>query len=165
MSEETPQWVGTFNDSLNELYENVASFGESATSVDEACKILVDVYEMKKNMSLIYDTLSHAVGQLFSDGEIVSVNDFTVEKKYSKSRTAWKHKELASLVSNKIRQMSIDIETGEILISTEEMIQGLLEYMQPSYWKVGQLNQIGIDVDDYCNSSETKESIIIKKVK
>ncbi len=165
MIETIPEWVGEFNDHLNDLYENVAQLSNSDISAEHACAVLAEIYEIKKNTSLIYDSMSKIVLDLLDGNETIAINDVVVEKKYSKSRSGWQHKELATLVSNRIRQMSIDLETGEVLLSTEEMIEKLLEYVQPSYWRTTQLSQIGIDVDDYCNSSETKESIIIRKAK
>jgi hypothetical protein len=165
MVETLPKWIEEFNTHLNNLYENVVQLSNSDLNTEYMCAVLAEIYEIKKNTGLIYDSMAKIVLDLLDGNETVAINDVVIEKKYSKSRSGWQHKELATLVSNRIRQMSIDLETGEILLSTEEMIEKLLEYVQPSYWRTTQLSQIGIDVDDYCNSSETKESIIIRKAK
>jgi hypothetical protein len=165
MQDELPDWLPAFNSHLNDLYENVATLSNSDIDTKYACLVLAEMHEIKKNMSLIYDSMVKIVSDLLDGNEIISVSDVVIEKKYSKSRSGWQHKELATVVSNRIRQMSIDLETGEVLLSTEEMIEKLLEYVQPSYWRTTQLSQIGIDVDDYCNSSESKESIIVRKAK
>jgi hypothetical protein len=57
------------------------------------------------------------------------------------------------------------MDTGEVLASPLEMMQKMLDYAAPSYWRVGELNKIGISADDYCQKSEGKISVVISKEK
>jgi hypothetical protein len=89
----------------------------------------------------------------------------TIEKKWDKNRKAWKHKDLADVVSEKIESLAIDMDTGERVLSTKEMITALLDYVQPSYWRVTALSNIGVNADDYCQSGEAEPSISLRKGK
>jgi hypothetical protein len=61
--------------------------------------------------------------------------------------------------------MSVDMDTGEILSTPEEMITKVLDFLQPSYWRIKELQKIGIDADNYCEVKEAKASIIVRKAK
>jgi hypothetical protein len=41
----------------------------------------------------------------------------------------------------------------------------LLDYLQPSYWRVGELSKIGLNADNYCETGEPKVSLIVRKGK
>ena len=45
------------------------------------------------------------------------------------------------------------------------MITALLDYVQPSYWRVTALSNIGVNADDYCQSGEAEPSISLRKGK
>ena len=68
-------------------------------------------------------------------------------------------------VSRRIVDKSVDMETGEITMSSQEMIQQAMEYMGVSYWKVGNLKDLHIDADDYCEVGEPKKSLVIRRDK
>ena len=57
------------------------------------------------------------------------------------------------------------MDTGEVLYSQQEIVAKLLDFVQPSYWRVKELQKIGIDADLYCEVGETKTSIIVRKAK
>jgi hypothetical protein len=43
------------------------------------------------------------------------------------------------------------------------MAMQMLDYLAPSYWRVGKLNEIGLNADLYCEPSEPKTSVIVRK--
>jgi hypothetical protein len=55
------------------------------------------------------------------------------------------------------------MDTGEIVMSQEDMIANVLDYVQPSYWRIKELQNIGINPDHFCEVGETKTSIIVRK--
>jgi hypothetical protein len=120
---------------------------------------------IKRDMSSVYDSLSTSVGQLIpANGKNVQLkNGGVIEKKISYVRQAWQHKDLASVVAQKLVQLSVDMDTGEIIKSPEEIAMQVLDYVQPSYWRVKELSSLGIDVDNYCETGVLKTSIIVRK--
>jgi hypothetical protein len=45
------------------------------------------------------------------------------------------------------------------------MMIKMLDYAAPSYWRVGELGKIGVNPSKYCETSEGRTSIVIKKGK
>lgn len=164
MSADTPGWVNDFIAAINVLYENVQSFADTEDDVEHLCDILVELSTMKTSLSLIYDDLANAVKAKLQHGETVATtNGSTIECKMSKDRKGWQHQDLANVVANRIKATSVDIDTGEVLLSQHDMITKLLDYVQPSYWRVGKLQEIGVDADDYCTVGDSKKNLVIRK--
>lgn len=134
-------------------------------SVDqnEAAEILLALNLAKRDLAYVYDSVSAKIATLLSD-DIIELDDGAViERKIASNRTGWQHKDLGRDVANRIVQSSVDLDTGEIFLSPNEMIEKLLDYVQPSYWRAGALSKIGINPDNYCQTSEPKTSIIVRK--
>ena len=45
-------------------------------------------------------------------------------------------------------------------MSQQEMIEKMLLYVQPSYWRVKELSNIGVNADNFCEVDEPKTNII-----
>ena len=73
------------------------------------------------------------------------------------------HAELASAVAQRLSEMSIDMDTGEVKVDPEELAKSMLNYVQPSYWKVTQLEKIGVNIDNYCESGDSRMSVIVRQ--
>lgn len=131
-----------------------------------ACAILADMNMLKRDLSFAYDGWSHHVGTIMGAMESMMLEDGTeIEKKSSYDRKAWDHKALASAVSDKLVKMSVDMDTGEVLKSPREIAMDMVTYCAPSYWRVKELNKIGINPDNYCETGDLKTSIIVRKPK
>ena len=164
MPDNQPQWLENFVSAINLLYDNMKDFAESCDDVQQLCDVLVELSNMKTSIALIYDDFANVVKMKLQHGDtIVSSHGATIECKISKDRKGWQHQDLANIVADRIRATSVDIDTGEVLLSQHDMITKLLDYVQPSYWRVGKLQEIGIDADDYCTVGETKQNIVIRK--
>jgi len=87
---------------------------------------------------------------------------FSMETKTGQPRKKWDHDGLATLVAKRISDSSIDMDTGEVLKSAQQMIKELLEYAAPSYWRVGALKELGIDPDDFCDVGEPLTNLIYR---
>jgi hypothetical protein len=111
-----------------------------------------------------FDTLCQVLDPLMGEeAEIRSPGGTLIEKKWSKPRKAWRHQELASVVAHRIRNLSVDPDTGEVLLSPEEQIAELIRYAAPSYWRVKELKTLGIDADGYCEVGESTPSIVVRQ--
>lgn len=113
---------------------------------------------------MVYDSFSAKFGEMMAGESVVSLEgNAIIEKKSSYERKAWQHKDLARAVIDRLSQMSVDMDTGEIVKSPEEIAMDLLTYCAPSYWRVKELNNIGINPDMYCETGQLKTSIIVRK--
>lgn len=131
---------------------------------ETACKKLADVHSLKGDMAMIYDSATAIVSDVMRDLSEVSLpNGMRIEKKTASARKTWNHKDLANVVAKRIVESSVDLSTGEVVLSTEQMIEKMLVYVQPSYWRVKELSAIGINADRFCEVDEPKTSIIVRK--
>ena len=162
----SPEWVDKFRESIMELDQSVTDFINSAPSIEDACAALVAMNLIKSDFGFVYENMTSAVSLSMKDQTEVSLGDgSTVEKKWSSDRKGWQHKHLVSVVAQRLVESSIDMDTGEILLSQEEIVSKVLDFLQPSYWRVKELQKIGINADMYCEVGETKTSIIVRKAK
>jgi hypothetical protein len=166
MSTPRPEWLEDHKKRIHELYEHVVSYAQEELALEDACNILVDLSNMKTSMALIYDEMLKKVSDLMEEEPLIQVESgHSIEKKWSKDRRGWRHKELAEVVASRVTQMSIDMDTGERLMSHEEIARRMLDFVQPSYWRVSALEEIGVVADEYCTVGDTKASVVVRKPK
>lgn len=135
-------------------------------SVEEASAALVRLSNFKTQVAMLMDDQEKFLIEKMRETEsVVLQSGETIEKKWSKNRTGWQHKDLAQVVAGRIENLAVDMDTGERVLTTSEMITKLLDFVQPSYWRVTALTDIGVNADDYCQAGESKASISIRKAK
>jgi hypothetical protein len=166
MSDELePEWITEFRNAVLRLDTAISEFiHDEELTVEEAAYALLRLNLAKAEVSTCYDYLAGVVGKTMGEqAEIELPEGGKVEKKWSSNRTGWQHKDLASKVAKRIMDLSVDMDTGEVLASTEEMIAQLLDFVQPSYWRIKELQRINVNADDFCVTGDTKVSIIVRK--
>ena len=85
-------------------------------TVAEMGEILLQLNLAKRDVGILYDSVSHMLGKILKDKELLSLpGGAQIEKKSSYDRKGWKHSELASVVLTKLEKMSVDMDTGEVL--------------------------------------------------
>jgi hypothetical protein len=50
-------------------------------------------------------------------------------------------------------------------MSPQEVAERVLDYVQPSYWRIKKLAELGINADNYCELGEPKTSIAVRRAK
>lgn len=157
-------------------------------AIDEASKIMLDIYNdvtvsmeganldvisdlvvaldhIKKEVSELLESLKDKMAELMGEAPEYSANGFFFEKKMGSSRKAWDHKALSHVVAKRLVESSVDLDTGEILKSPTEMIEEAFAFAGVSYWRVRELQRIGVNADSFCEVNEGKPSIIIRASK
>ena len=128
------------------------------------CEVLSQVHLAKTNLTALYEKLTARTADALGDTEELVLSDGTkIEKKWSSTRRGWQHRDLANAVARRLVEKSIDMETGEVTLTPKEIAEGMIDYVQPSYWKVKKVSELGLDVDNYCEVGETKTSIIVRR--
>ena len=155
--------ISNLGHAISALQTEIDSYIDSKPDVTEACEMLLNLNQVKAELKMMYDSFAYSVGHIMGDTSNILINGGEVEKSYATKRTGWQHKELASVVAQKLTQRAVDMDTGEVMVSNQELISQLLNYVQPSYWKVGELSKLGLNADNYCTAGETKISIIVRK--
>ena len=163
---DTYRFVEDFRKRIIDLDNDVQQFISGDITLEEACIALVALNHAKVELGIVYDGLVGKVSQIMDQNPEVMLSDgSSIEKKWANDRKGWRHKDLAQDVSERLSQMAVDMDTGEVLYSQQELISMLLDYVQPSYWRVKELQKIGLNADNYCEVGETKASIIVRKAK
>ena len=157
--------VAFIRKSLMELENNFKEkFAESKP--DLACEAISDVHQIKTDISGIFDYLSKMVVKTLGDVPEVILSDGTkVEQRAGSTRKAWNHEALAKNVASRINDMAVDMNSGEIVMSPQDMIVKVLDYAAVSYWRVKELSKIGISADTFCEVTEAEPNIIIRRPK
>lgn len=160
----TPDDIRALRMEIAALDAKLAEYTKDHHSVEESADLLLELNLAKRDMGFLYDGLSTWLGSQMDGNQILSLRDMAViERKMSASRSGWKHKALARDVIDRIEQSSVDMDTGEVVMTPTEMALKVLDYVQPSYWRVGELNKIGLNPDNYCAASEPKISVIVRR--
>jgi hypothetical protein len=158
--------VNALRKAIVQIDSTFTAFTEKNPSVSETAGILLELNLAKRDLAMVYDSLSASFSRLMeieNSTEVELDGGATIEKKSSYDRKGWQHKELASAVVDRIIQYSVDMDTGENLKSSREVALELLNYCAPSYWRVKELSSIGINADTYCETGDLKTSIIVRK--
>jgi hypothetical protein len=149
-----------------ELDSELMDYADSEPDMVEACELLAELNFLKRDLATAYDSFSFAMGKIIGNEQEVNLSSgVKIEKTSSYERKGWKHKDLGSAVADKLIKMSVDMDTGEVTKSPYDIALDMLTYCAPSYWRVKELNKIGINPDNYCEVGDLKTSIIVRKAK
>lgn len=160
------EWIADFEKALLGLDSSITEFGKTTPDLEDACAALVMLNRLKTDFGIVYEELAKIVSESMGDIPEVSLGDGSkIEKRSASDRKSWMHQDLVKEVARRLNDISIDLETGERTMTSEEMIIKVLDFVQPSYWRVKALGEIGISADKFCEVGETKESIIVRKAK
>lgn len=157
--------LGRIQHSLLEIDETLSRQSDIADwSIKDMSEAYATMASLKAQLGVVMQSLESSLIERMTDKEAVSLESGAVlVKDWSKSRKSWQHKDLVSAVADRIQQMAIDMDTGERTMTTGQMIEALLEYVQPSYWRVGALSSIGLNADAFCEASDPQPKIRIEK--
>lgn len=137
-------------------------------TVQEACEMYSTLADFKNQVALAITDQENYLIDFMGRNDVDAVpleNGQSLIKEMPRNRKGWKHNELAEVVAGRIESLAFDMDTGERVMTTSQMITKLLDYVQPSYWRVTALSDIGLNVDDYCQTGDPEPKISMRKVK
>jgi hypothetical protein len=155
--------IESLKQQISDMDAKLSMYMDGGPSAEEAAEVLVALNIMKRDMSVMYDSFSGRFASLLGNGAAIeTASGATIEKKGAADRKKWNHEELASRVAERLSEMAVDMDTGEIVMTPSQMVQKLLDYAAVSYWRVGKLGELGINPDSYCEQGDYKTSIIVR---
>jgi hypothetical protein len=160
------QGIKLLRKAIVDIDATIMNYPDTGPSIEEACDALLQLNLAKRDTSLAYDSLAAYVGHLMEESQKKDMslnNGAQIERKVAYDRKGWRHQDLALDVARRLSQSSVDMDTGEVTMNPQELVVKLLDYVQPSYWRVGELGKIGINADNYCETGEPKVSLIVRK--
>lgn len=161
------QVIAVLNQALMDSDDLLREYAESNPPIEEIAESLVELHTIKNEFGYLYSTYSERVLEILqkSNVEDMDVRGAKIEVRSAADRKKWNHEELAHAVSKRLIDMSVDIDTGEVLLSPDEIANKMLDFVQPSYWRVKELAKVGINADNFCEVGDYKTNIIIRKAK
>jgi len=151
---------------VNHLERLTLLSAEDESDPERSINRLIDLNLAKATFTTAYKQYETVVAHDMERKPFVEMpGGFIVERKEGRPRKKWNHKKLGREVAHRIHDRSIDMDTGEILMSAEEMMTSMLQYAAPSYWRVTQLKKLGVDANNYCELGEGTVSVSIRKPK
>lgn len=158
--------VKAINFSLIALDKSFIELCDLEDSLTKVADSLVDIHSLKAEFSIVYDSAcSKMIDKMGTVPEVTSSSGNLVEKKSGADRKKWDHDKLAKNVASRINDMAINLETGEVQMTPQDMMAKMFDFAAVSYWRVKELGKIGISADSFCEVSEAKTSIIVRKAK
>ena len=146
---------------LIQLYDKISEDLKSG-DVDSVADSLIALDKAKREISELLEKTKECFVELSGENPEYEFGSFTLEKKSGSPRKSWDHENLAQIVSNRIIDLSINMDTGEVTKSPTEMVSEILAYCGISYWRVKELSKIGINADQYCEVGDPKTNVIIR---
>lgn len=154
------RWRVTLDAVLLEVYDAArAAAGDPERLGDLVAMLHGVLATVKDEYKDICDLLAAAMGD---SPEVVTATGFVLEKKNGVPRKTWRHTEVGRDVAHRLVEMNVDMDTGEVLLGTEDLMVAMLDYAAPSYWRVKQLSQLGLVADDYCEQGEPTTNIVVR---
>lgn len=147
---------------LLSMYDAV-SVALSSEDVEQLADAVLALDSAKREIGEMLDTAKTALLNKMGDVPECHVHGFTFERKNGSPRKSWDHHALADIVAKRLINLSTDLDTGELTKRPVEIAVDMLTYAAPSYWRVTELNKIGVNADSYCEVGEAKASLIIRK--
>ena len=156
-------------ETLEELYDAIQLASQSASglkcdSPEDAAELYNYSHMIKSSVANLNEIIQDKLIEV-SEGSSTTfvVPGGVIEVKQGSPRKAWNHRELADVVARRIYERSVDLETGQVTMSHEEMMKEILKFTGISYWRVSELNNINVDADNYCETGEPKTSVILRR--
>jgi hypothetical protein len=125
--------------------------------------VITEMHTIKKIVADAWDHVSGMLADVMGDDPEIEINGAIVEKRTGAPRKSWKHDEIADEVARRIIGSAVDMDTGEVMKSPEDMMKEMLSYGAVSYWRVKNLSKIGVVADEYCEVGEPKTSIVVRQ--
>ena len=153
--------------SLMEADKVLNEFADSNPDINEVGVTVIELHSLKSAMGDVYSTFSAKAVRLFEQAEVMDMDlgESRIEIRGAADRKQWEHPRLMAEVARRLVFESIDMETGEMMVPPEQLIVKVLEFVQPSYWRIKELSKIGINADKFCEVGEHKTNIIVRKAK
>ena len=131
-------------------------------SVEELGAIFTGLEEARAELKLACDLVQAQLLLSVTDDQEVSVGGKTLRVSYATPRKAWKHAELREVVMDRLTQLAIDPDTGEVNLTPRQAVGRILEFAHVDYWRAKQLKELDINPDRYCEQGEDKRTIRIE---
>lgn len=148
-------------DALNRLSVDAPSRLDQADDDLAALELLFDLRESRKKLAEIEASVEAIAAQRMSAPK-VEWPGFIAERKGGLDRKHWEHDRLAWACIADLTQVDgvIDDADAALVASVRDR---LLNCAAISYWRTGQVKQLGIDPNDYCETTKGRRTVQVSR--
>jgi len=162
MADRTLQHIDTVTDLLLELRLLLGTLPSSSTD-EELLEVAGALHHVKSIATQTFSEFQTIVAESIDASAPVEISTGTIEVKSGAPRKSWDHSRLAAEVGRRVADRNMNIDSGEMSLSPQGLIQQVLEFVGLSYWKVGKLKELHIDADDFCEVGESKKNLVVRR--
>ncbi len=151
---------------LYELVTDVEAEGIDGNEGDVA-QAAYDFWELVSRVKDAYSLFStDVISRIEATPEpIFTRNGGTVEIKTGEARKKWDHAAAIQDVAKRIVESAVDMETGEVKLSPQQMVERLAEFAGIQYWRVKAMKDIGLSANNYCEVGESNRNLVVRRPK
>lgn len=161
MTTDLNQAFATFYEQL-EAFEVEIIKQANLLDKDDMATLLFNLRDSTQKLRDVYSYLQTEMARNMDKGELYEKGKRSIEKKGGSGSVKWDNAALKSVVSEKILETAIDRETGAMNAPLSQIVAYAFECVGIDYWKVGELNKLGINPNLYRETSGYKENLIIR---
>ena len=153
--------LNTLHTAITDLADDVPAALDVDDTTEAVVSLLHDLREQRKALAQMEAYVEAAAVKRLKYGQ-QQVGEFIAEVKGGKDRRAWQHDDLAWAVC---RPLAVNENTGEVVTEIAEIIDQvrarLLNCAAVSYWRTTQLKPLGINPDDYSESTPGRRTVTV----
>lgn len=126
-----------------------------------------NIERLRADLKLVLDDLSeYAAGLMVARKQHVD-GIGQIERESGINRSGWDHDRLFAIALARGRDAPdrYDVDSGEMLISEGEAVLREVRAMaaKPGYWKVGEMRDRGLTVDEFCVEEKSRQRVKLPK--
>ena len=153
-------WAKGAADDLRNAVEFIAEMARHANDVEFLATLLTSVREVRALLAECHDQIEDTLVAGMAGLWRVEVPHVGVIVRHSgKKRTRWAHDDLWEAVVDAVLSEPQADENGEVLPPAEAVAVALRRAVGPGYWRTTALRDYGLDPDEFCSTSEGRETV------
>lgn len=147
---------------IRKLLVEIEGIASTSDDLELVATTVAQLEDLKKDLKMVKESVDSQFFNLMGDEPEIMASGKRVSVAWSTPRKAWQHKDLLDTVKERIKQLSIDLDTGEVHLTVDEMADRVLQYAHVDYWRVKELKELDINPDRFCTLGEEKKTVKIE---
>lgn len=157
-------FVTDFEQALLKFHDDIIAYAATQPDAEEAGRHFLQLENVRTQFKIVCDSMMQAVMNAMGEQTEMVIDGKVLTKSEKASRKTWEHDRLRDVVLRRLKQEAMT-DDGELLLTPDEAIDRLLQVAHIDYWRVKELNEFGINADQFSTLVPGEETLYAKKVK
>lgn len=149
--------------SIRVLLANVMSAVSTDMAAEEVAEIIDLLEDIKNDLKFVRSDIEKTFITIMGDTYQVESGGHVFSVSSSAPRKAWDHESLKKAVVERLSQLAINQQTGEVELTPAQAVDRVLEYAHVDYWRSKQLKELDLNPDMFCTVGEEKLTVRIER--